>query len=64
MVTPMGSSLRFGGTMEMSGLNEDINSVRVRGIISRAVELRWRPDERFGGYGRPKVESDSLRGDQ
>ena len=48
----MGSSLRFGGTMEMSGLNEDINPVRVRGIITRAVELRWRPDERFGGYGR------------
>lgn len=33
-VTPMGSSLRFGGTMEISGLNEDINPVRVRGIIN------------------------------
>ena len=32
-VTPMGNSLRIGGTMEMAGLNEDINSVRVRGII-------------------------------
>lgn len=32
-VTPMGSSLRFGGTMEIAGLNEDINVVRVRGII-------------------------------
>jgi D-amino-acid dehydrogenase len=32
-ITPMGSSLRFGGTMEMAGLNEDINPVRVRGII-------------------------------
>jgi len=32
-VTPMGSSLRFGGTMEMSGLNEDINPIRVQGII-------------------------------
>jgi len=32
-VTPMGSSLRFGGTMEIAGLNEDINLVRVRGII-------------------------------
>jgi len=32
-VTPMGSSLRFGGTMEIAGLNEDINPVRVRGII-------------------------------
>jgi len=32
-VTPMGSSLRFGGTMEVAGLNEDINPVRVQGII-------------------------------
>jgi D-amino-acid dehydrogenase len=32
-VTPMGSALRFGGTMEMAGLNEDINPVRVQGII-------------------------------
>jgi D-amino-acid dehydrogenase len=32
-VTPMGSSLRFGGTMEIAGLNEAINPVRVRGII-------------------------------
>ncbi|MBI4659364.1 MAG: FAD-dependent oxidoreductase [Verrucomicrobia bacterium] len=32
-VTPMGSSLRFGGTMEIAGLNEEINPIRVRGII-------------------------------
>jgi len=32
-VTPMGSSLRFGGTMEIDGLNEAINPRRVRGII-------------------------------
>lgn len=32
-VTPMGRSLRFGGTMEIAGLNEDINPVRVQGII-------------------------------
>ncbi len=32
-VTPMGSSLRFGGTMEIAGLNESINPVRVQGII-------------------------------
>jgi D-amino-acid dehydrogenase len=32
-VTPMGNSLRFGGTMEISGLNEAINPVRVQGII-------------------------------
>src|SRR5204863_8405051 len=29
-----GKSLRCGGTMELAGLNEDINPVRVRGIIN------------------------------
>lgn len=33
-VTPMGKTLRVGGTMEMAGLNEDINPVRVRGIVN------------------------------
>jgi D-amino-acid dehydrogenase len=32
-VTPMGSSLRFGGTMEIGGINHDINNNRVRGIV-------------------------------
>ncbi|MCI0534954.1 MAG: FAD-dependent oxidoreductase [Verrucomicrobiales bacterium] len=32
-VTPMSGSLRFGGTMEIAGLNEDINPIRVQGII-------------------------------
>ena len=32
-VTPMGETLRVGGTMEIVGLNEDISPVRVRGII-------------------------------
>ena len=32
-VTPMGGRLRFGGTMEIAGLNCDINQGRVRGII-------------------------------
>jgi len=32
-VTPMGQALRFGGTMEMSGLNEHIDPRRVQGII-------------------------------
>ena len=31
--TPMGGALRVGGTMELAGLNEDINPVRVRGIV-------------------------------
>lgn len=32
-VTPMGDTLRVGGTMEIAGLNPRINPVRVRGII-------------------------------
>ncbi|MDB6041117.1 MAG: dadA [Verrucomicrobiales bacterium] len=32
-VTPMGGTLRFGGTMEMAGINEEINKRRVDGII-------------------------------
>lgn len=32
-VTPIGHSLRFGGTMEIAGLSEEINPARVRGII-------------------------------
>ncbi len=32
-VTPMGDTLRFGGTMEIAGLNERINPRRVAGII-------------------------------
>lgn len=40
--TPMGNTLRFGGTMEIAGLNEDINPVRVQGII-RSVP-KYYPD--------------------
>jgi D-amino-acid dehydrogenase len=32
-VSPMGGGLRFGGTMELSGLNEDISPRRVQGIV-------------------------------
>ncbi len=31
--TPIGSALRFGGTMEIAGIDEGINPRRVRGII-------------------------------
>ena len=41
-VTPMGGSLRFGGTMEIAGLNEQINPVRVQGIIRAAA--RYYPE--------------------
>jgi D-amino-acid dehydrogenase len=35
-VTPMGQTLRFGGTMEIAGLNEDITARRVKGIVNAA----------------------------
>ncbi len=41
-VTPMDGALRVGGTMEIAGLNEDINPVRVRGIIDSFC--RYFPD--------------------
>lgn len=47
-VTPMGNSLRFGGTMEIAGLNEDINAVRVQGII-KAVP-KYYPDFRVDDF--------------
>ena len=37
-VTPIGSSLRFGGTMEMAGLDHTISPARVRGIIKAVPE--------------------------
>jgi D-amino-acid dehydrogenase len=35
-VSPMNGALRFGGTMELAGMNENINPVRVRGIADAA----------------------------
>ncbi len=32
-VTPMGNDLRFGGTMEIAGVNHDVNMNRVSGIV-------------------------------
>jgi len=32
-VTPMGNTLRFGGTMEITGIDHSINMNRVRGIV-------------------------------
>jgi D-amino-acid dehydrogenase len=32
-ITPMGDQLRFGGTMEVGGLDLTINPARVRGIV-------------------------------
>ena len=37
-VTPIGDTLRFGGTMEIAGLNEHINPARVQGIIKSVLK--------------------------
>jgi D-amino-acid dehydrogenase len=36
-MTPMGGSLRFAGTMELTGLDERIDAARVRGIVKSVV---------------------------
>ena len=41
-VTPMGSGLRFGGTMELTDIDEGINPARVRGIVKSVP--RYYPD--------------------
>lgn len=49
-VSPMNGKLRFGGTMELAGIDESINPIRVRGIID-AVK-RYYPeftDQDFSG---------------
>jgi D-amino-acid dehydrogenase len=49
-VTPMGGTLRFGGTMEMTGINEAINQRRVDGIIKAIPKYypNFRPED-FAG---------------
>ena len=37
-VTPMANTVRFGGTMEISGMSEEISPRRVRGIIRAVTE--------------------------
>lgn len=37
-ITPMGSALRFGGTMEIAGRSETVNPRRVHGIIKAACK--------------------------
>lgn len=43
-VTPMGGALRFGGTMEIAGLDETINPLRIEGIVQAAT--RYYPEFR------------------
>jgi D-amino-acid dehydrogenase len=46
-VAPMDGTLRFGGTMEIAGLNENINPVRVNGIVKSALKYypAFAPDD-------------------
>jgi D-amino-acid dehydrogenase len=46
-VTPMGTSLRFGGTMEIAGLNEQVNPARIRGIVNSVSNYypNFRPED-------------------
>jgi D-amino-acid dehydrogenase len=49
-VSPMNGKLRFGGTMELAGIDESVNPIRVRGIVE-AVK-RYYPeftDQDFAG---------------
>ena len=41
-VTPMGESVRFGGTMELAGIDESINPIRIRGIVNSVA--KYYPD--------------------
>jgi D-amino-acid dehydrogenase len=41
-VSPMGEALRIGGTMEMAGLDESVNPIRVRSIVEAMP--RYYPD--------------------
>jgi D-amino-acid dehydrogenase len=41
-MTPMGDSLRFGGTMELAGVDMDIDLARVRGIVESVA--RYLPE--------------------
>jgi D-amino-acid dehydrogenase len=47
-VTPLGASLRVGGTLELTGLDERIDRVRVRGIVEAVT--RYLPDFSPGDF--------------
>ena len=57
-VTPMGGALRFAGTMEIAGLNEDINPVRVRCIIDAATKYYPGLSPRISTVSHPGADCD------
>jgi len=52
-VTPMGNALRFGGTMEITGVDHSINMNRVRGIVNAIP--RYYPELRVALPGKEKI---------
>lgn len=49
-VTPMGNALRFGGTMEITGIDHSVNINRVKGIVTTANDF----------YPEMKLQSPSI----
>ena len=43
IVTPLQNKLRFGGTMELSGLNEQINPIRYKTLVKSALNILRKP---------------------
>jgi len=63
VATPMGDELRFAGTLELSGLNADINQLRVQAILRAASEYLRLPDSLPDGHvwqGLRPVSPDGL----
>jgi D-amino-acid dehydrogenase len=54
-VTPMGRSLRVGGTMEIAGIDETINPARIRGIVKSAGE--YYPDLKPAHFASAEVRT-------
>jgi D-amino-acid dehydrogenase len=54
-MTPMGGSLRFGGTMELAGIDETINPIRVRGIVKSVT--RYYPEMTTSHFEQASIRS-------
>jgi len=54
-MTPMGESLRFGGTMELAGIDETVNPIRIRGIVKSVT--RYYPDVRPSHFEQASIRS-------
>jgi D-amino-acid dehydrogenase len=52
-VTPMGNDLRFGGTMEITGINHTVNMNRVKGIVNSV--RKYYPDMEVAMPAKDKV---------